>query len=315
MPRALALAAVALPALASCLRCAAVAPAVGQSGANALQAIGTVPASPSFVDIPEEELVHRLPELKKLKPVGSQDLLPLILRKVGANVAVLFSSFPNVTCREEVTEQRVTAAGAMHDEIYQDFRYLALAGPDKINVGFKEYRTDSKGRPLQRQGLDSGYLITEGFVSLPLHFHPSYQHESTFRYLGQEVIGKQATEVVAFAQTPSTHRRERFIISGDSVSLLTQGVAWIDAANNQIVRMRTDLRAPEPEIRLDAQTTRIKFAEVRFKGRSPGLWLPRDVEVETRCYGIMFRNTHSYSQFKLFSVQTKVAQEAPPSHR
>jgi hypothetical protein len=111
MPRALALAAVALPALASCLRCAAAAPAVGQSGANALQAIGTLPASPSFVDIPEEELVHRLPELKKLKPAASQDLLPLILRKVGANVAILFSSFPNVTCREEVTEQRVTAAG------------------------------------------------------------------------------------------------------------------------------------------------------------------------------------------------------------
>jgi len=283
--------------------------------ADALQAIGTAPSPPSFVNMPDEELVHRVSELRKLKPAASQELLPSILQKVGANVTILFSSFPNVTSREEVTEQRVTAAGAMNDEIYQEFRYLALAGPDKINVGFQEYRTDSKGRPLQRQGLDRGYLITEGFVSLPLYFHPTYQHDSVFRYLGQEAIGKQSSEVVAFAQTASTHRKEKFIINGDSSSVLTQGVAWIDPTNNQIVRMRTDLRAPEPEIKLDSQTTRIKFGEVRFKGGSLGLWLPREVEVETHCYGTIFRNTRSYSQFKLFSVQTKVAQGALPSHR
>jgi hypothetical protein len=306
------LAAVVLAELAPC-QGAAAAGVISQDSVSHLQAVRTTPAPPSVVDIPTEELVHRLPELKKLKPAASQEQLASILKRVGENVAILFSSFPNVTCREEVTEQRMGVTGAMHDQVYQEFRYLALASPDKKNVGFREYRTDSKGRPLQRQGLDSGYLITEGFVSLPLYFHPSYQPESKFRYLGKEVIGKQATEVVVFAQTSSTHQKERFTIGGESVSVLTQGVAWIDAANNQIVRMRTDLRAPEPEIRLDSQTTRIKFAEIRFKGRSPGLWLPREVEVETRCYGEMFRNTHSYSEFKLFTVQTQMKHDAPPS--
>jgi len=273
------------------------------------------PALPSVVDLPVEGLVHKFPELKKLKPATSQESLASILQKVGKNVATLFNDFPNVTSREQVTEQRLTLTGAMHDEIYQEFRYLALVSADKKRVGFQEYRTDSKGRIVQRKGLDSGYLITEGFVSLPLYFHPFHQPESKFRYLGQEVIKKRVTDVVAFAQTPAAREREQFTISGNSVLVLVQGVAWIDAENHQIAQMRTDLRGPVPEIKLDSQTTRVNFAEIHFKGSSLPLWLPREVEVETRCYGVTFRNTHSYSQYKLFTVQTQMSQESRPSRK
>ena len=271
------------------------------------------PMPPSVVDVPTEQLVHEFPELKKLKPAANQESLASILQKVGANVAILFNNFPNVTSREEVTEQRLTITGTTHDEIYQEFRYLALASPDKRRVGFQEYRTDSKGRAVQRKGLDSGYLITQGFVAIPLYFHPLLQPDSKFRYLGQEVLRKRLTEVVAFAQTPQARQKERFAIDGKPVLVVVQGLAWIDPTNNQIIRMRTDLRAPVPEIRLDSQTTRVYFVEVRFRGGLPGLWLPRDVEVETRCYGIIFRNTHSYSEYKLFTVQTQMSQGSRPS--
>lgn len=273
------------------------------------------PVPPSVVDIPIEQLVHEFPELKKLKPAASQESLSSILQKVGANVAALFNNFPNVTSREEVTEQRLTLTGITHDEIYQEFRYLALVSADKRRVGFQEYRTDSKGRILQRKGLDNGYLITQGFVSLPLHFHPFHQPDDRYRYLGQEVIKKRATDVVAFAQTARASEREKFIFNERTVLVLVQGVAWIDAENHQIVQMRTDLGGPVPEIRLDSQVTRVNFTEIRFKGGSLRLWLPREVEVETHCYGETFRNTHSYSQYKLFTVQTQVTPGKAPSRR
>jgi hypothetical protein len=265
------------------------------------------------VDIPIEDLVHEFPELKKLKAADSQKSLASILQKVGTNVATLFNNFPNVTSREEVTEQRLKLTGAMQDEIYQEFRYLALVTRTRGTLDFR-YGTDSKGRMLQRKGLDSSYLITEGFVSLPLYFHPFDQPDSRFRYLGQEVIKKRVTDVVAFAQTPAAREREKFTIGGNSVLLFVQGVAWIDAENHQIVQLRTDLRAPAPEIRLDSQTTHVKFAEIHFKGGSLKLWLPREVEVETRCYGTTFRNTHSYSEYKLFTVQTQMTEQSTPSH-
>ncbi|HEY6293352.1 MAG TPA: VWA domain-containing protein [Terriglobia bacterium] len=270
----------------------------------------TPPPPPSFVDTPIGELVGELPELKKLRPTASQELLPSILQKVGANVAILFDRFPNVTSLEQVTEQRLDSTGAIDGEIYQTFRYLAVGNPDKKDVGFEEYRTDTKGKLVQQKGLNE-FLITKGFVSIPFLFHPLYQLDSRYRYLGQEVIGRRDTEVVAFAQKSTARVRELFTINGKSGGMLAQGVAWIDPVNYQIVRMREDLRAPVLEIGLESQTTRVELTEVRFKGGSPALWLPREVEVQTKFSDVIFRNAHHYSEFKQFSVQTQVQAASP----
>ena len=278
--------------------------------------------APSLVDIPTAELVREVPELKNLQPAPSQDLLASILQKVGANVAILFNTFPNVTCREQVIERRhiyvsdtlglTPITGSVQDQITQEFRYLALASPDRKQVALEEFRTDSKGRVVKPGGLDNGFLITEGFVSMPLNLHPFYQPDSRFRYLGQEMIEKRATYVVAFVEKPSSPRSARFAV-GDAqpVSVLTQGLAWIDPATDQITRMWTGLVTSVPEIKLKSQTTRIKFGEVHFQSTESGLWLPLEVEVETKFSDASFRNTHAYSEFKLFTVQTQERQDAP----
>jgi len=56
---------------------------------------------------------------------------------------------------------------------------------------------------------------------------------------------------------------------------------------------------------LSRETTEIHYAEVRFKNASLSLWLPRDVAVTVEWEGKLLRNTHSYSDFMLFNVETK----------
>ena len=87
--------------------------------------------------------------------------------------------------------------------------------------------------------------------------------------------------------------------SGNSFS---QGLAWVDAANYQIVRLRTDLLRPLPEVRLDKETTEIDFGEEHFKDIAEAFWLPREVTVSVDWNGKIMRNTHAYSDFKLFNV-------------
>ena len=72
-----------------------------------------------------------------------------------------------------------------------------------------------------------------------------------------------------------------------------------------------DLLAPVAEIGLRSQTTQIKFATVRFSGAALRLWLPREVEVETEWCGTFFRNVHSYSDFKLFTVDARPQKRTP----
>ncbi|HEY6292237.1 MAG TPA: hypothetical protein VI455_11870 [Terriglobia bacterium] len=254
-----------------------------------------------LVDLPLPQLVRAVPELKKLRPASSQEPLIIELQKVGQNVAALFKSLPNVTCREKVVESQLGRDGFERARIIQEFNYLILGSGHNLEAGFDEYRTNSKGKQVTPTGLDAGFLVTQGFVSMPIYFHPQYQPDSRFRYLGQEALRKRQTEVIAFAQEPNSQLKEQFVLNGKAVPILMQGVAWID--NGQIVRLRTSLLAAHPEIGLDWQSTEIALAPVTFDVGALKLWLPRQVEVETKWKGFVFRNVHSYLHYEIFRVR------------
>jgi hypothetical protein len=111
------------------------------------------------------------------------------------------------------------------------------------------------------------------------------------------------TYVVAFDQNPLSPRSMLFAVNGAKpLTVQSQGVAWIDVATNEIVRMWTGLLTSVPAIKLESQTTLVQFAEVRFQGMTSALSLPREVQVETRFTDASFRNVHSYSEFKHFTV-------------
>lgn len=261
----------------------------------------------SVVDWPLPEVMKALPELKGLKPATSQEELAPIIKKVGQGVADFFQNFPNVASLEKIDQERLRRDGSVADKVGRDFRYLVLARSEGGGVGFEEYRTDSKGRPIEARDMQGAYLLTRGFASLSIHFHPLYQAGSNFRYLGRQVIDKRETFVVAFAQRPETARVVgRVEVDKASATVLLQGVAWIDATAYQIVRMRTDLLAPRPDFYdLEKQTTQVRFREVQFKHAHAALWLPREVVVTIYWNEQILRNRHRYSKFKLFTVETE----------
>jgi hypothetical protein len=169
--------------------------------------------------------------------------------------------------------------------------------------------------------LDQGLMLTAGFASISLFFHPAYQNGASFRYLGCQSLDGKDLYVIAFAQNPQTAQRtERFKSDEGAASILIQGLAWIDPTNFQIVRLRTDLLAPQPKVRLRRQTTEIQYKEVSFKEVATELWLPREVSVTVDWRGRIYRNWHRYSDFKLFNVETKeerkpVSRSAPPDQQ
>ena len=86
---------------------------------------------------------------------------------------------------------------------------------------------------------------------------------------------------------------------------LIHGLAWIDTGDFHIMRLHTDLLNPAPEVRLQKQTTEIQYQPVEFQGLSTPLWLPREVKVTVDWRGRILRNRHQYSDFKLFSTESR----------
>lgn len=272
-------------------------------------------------ELSRARLIRKIPELKKVEPPASAtesaELLPVILTRTGSNVEGFFRDFPNTTSREQIRTQRLDG-NSYQDELGvgrsssytldQDFNYVALARPSGRPLGLDEYRTDSKGALVQ----PAGGLVTKGFASLSIHFHPAFRDDSVFEYLGTENLNKRRTYVVAFAQRPGVARVVGLIdLPGRSIPTLLEGVAWIDRESYQIVRLRTGLLTQATESGLKEETTEVRYDPVRFKGAASALWLPEEVTVTVDWKGEDFRNRHRYSDFKRFSVETEQTPGTP----
>jgi hypothetical protein len=262
-----------------------------------------------FLDMTPGELAKAVLELKHLQPAENQDVLPQILTQVGATVAAFFETFSNVTCKERVISAVATPMRSVEMGYDLEFSYVALPvrGADKTNL--QEYRTDSKGAPVQPKSIEG--IFTVGFVSYLKHFHPDYQSDSRFRYLGREALKGRDTYVVAFAQRPEVARHPAFVEFGNQRgSVFLQGVAWIDPTSFRILRLRTDIQQPELKIGLQNETTEIEYSEVTFRHDDKTFWLPREVAVAGRVGRYSFHNRHHYSDYRLYVVN---AEEAPKS--
>ncbi len=257
-------------------------------------------------------LAGNIPELKGLEPADSQEPLIPILDKVGKNVAEFFRDFENTSSLEVVHGEKGSQHGKVRGRLDQKFRYLCLMSKGAKPTFFNEYRQNLAVSPGETYALKQGFMLTAGFVSASLNFHPSFQSESKFRYVGRQKVDGEETYVIAFAQQPMRTKLSGSFTDGRIMATTyTQGLAWIDTQNYQIIRLRTDLLKPLPEIKLERQTTEIDYQEVHFKNSSQGFWLPREVAVTVDWDGKTLHNEHRYSDFKLFDVKTNERIEQP----
>lgn len=260
----------------------------------------------SLVSEPLPSLTKAFPELKGLQPAADEDELPSILAKAGKAVEAFFTNFPNTISIEQIREERLGKDGKVKDALDQKFQYLLLARPERWGLGLEEFRTNNHGERAGPTGLNAGLMLTSGFASASLLFHPAYQQGADFRHLGHQALNGRDCYLVAFAQKPDKAQMvERFNTDESTVLVLFQGIAWIDAENYRIVRLRTDLLKPQSSIRLNRQTTEITYDPVQFKQMASAMWLPSDVAVTVEWKGKTFRNRHHYSDFKLFNTEAK----------
>ena len=260
-----------------------------------------------YLDQPLEEMVKRVPELKGLEPAQDQQVLPTILSETAVRVDEFLDNAVDLLAREDVTRARLRSSGTVRASEHTQYNYLIVHHGDGLTTTIEEYREDSSGNRVEQTGLQQAFSLTSGFALTCIYFASDHRSESTFRYVGREMIGWRNTYVLAFAQRPDQARAVN-IVSGTwgSVGVLVQGIAWVDEQSFQIIRMRTDLLAPLPQIGLQAQTTEVSFDEVRLQDVPNPLWLPSDVTVDAKFEGTDFRNEHRYTNYRRYRVSSKI---------
>ncbi|MBN1568742.1 MAG: tetratricopeptide repeat protein [Acidobacteria bacterium] len=275
--------------------------------------------SKSLTSQPVEELVQSFPELEGLEFATDQSQLEEILSKIGQGVDSFFRSIPNTASLEMVHQERLKKDGKVITALDQEYQYIMLAQSGGPGLGIQEYRSTEDGNDAVRSGLKQGLMLTSGFASVSSIFHPVNRNGADFRYLGRKTLDGRQIQIVAFAQRPETAKMvTRFVIDDRSDLALVHGLAFVDAETFRIRRLHTYLLNPLPMVQLLKLATEIQYQEVAFDGHSVPLLLPREVEISVNWRGRYLHNRHTYSDFKLFNVESKeerkpVSAPPPPS--
>ncbi len=230
-----------------------------------------------------------------------------LLDHIGRQVEKFWSNFPSVTCTESVTQSKLGDNNKVLFVQHQTFDYLIALQSSGQEISVDESRlekvhTRSKGK--------ASLLETNGFGIFTLLFHPLYQSRYQFRQLPDESLQDHRLLRIAFQQISRDHPLSVLQVRELEYPLQWRGTAWIDPASWAVVRIQAglgDSMADMGLLRLDADVT---YSDVRFNG-STAYWLPARAVIDAETKRQHWHNTHLFTGYKRFAVDTDVKISAP----
>lgn len=242
------------------------------------------------------------------RAAGGGPPLPTVLDHVAQQVSNFWNYFPAVTCTEQVTQDKLRDKGKPLFEQRTSYDYLILLHSSGTEISVDESRIE-KGQKATKG--KASLLLTDGFAILALIFHPIYQSSFQFKELADETQdGRRLIRIefhhVAGSPSPSVlrlHERE--------YPLQWQGVAWIDADTYAVVRIQAGLGDSMQEVGLLELNADVTYSTTPFNGTGVAYWLPSRAVIEAATKRQHWMNTHVFSDYRRFNVETEVKTGTP----
>jgi VWFA-related protein len=233
--------------------------------------------------------------------LGSSCRIEEVLPKVATHIKEFVESMNQFTATEVLERDRLDRNWKPKVQVRSKSNYVVTIrnlGSEGYDVS--EFRNDTEG-----VGSFEGDLAASGAPALALIFHPTHLEEFDMTCDGPVNWQGRDTWKIHFRQrTDRPSNISSFSVGHKEFSLLLKGTAWIDAANYQLLHLETDLLQPIPEEKLDMLHQSINYSGVAFATRHTTLWLPQVAEITAEFGGQRFRDRHTFSEFRLFAVDT-----------
>ena len=233
----------------------------------------------------------------------ADDKLDDLLARTGTQVASLLEQFSDVKCTEQVRQQKLAPNGKVERDAQSTYDYLVIL----TNAGGELSLNESR-LPLHEVKADkknTSLLVTNGFATLFLVFHPYYAGSFEFTAVGPDLIGGHKEEKVSFQYVRGRRSPAVLALRGREYPLPLSGTAWIDPETGAIARITADIGNRMEDVGLKTMHSEVNYAPVAFRGVKAPYWFPAEAEVEVETERQHWRNTHVFTDYKRFSVSTE----------
>lgn len=237
------------------------------------------------------------------------DSLDDLLKRTSARTADSIEKFSEVKCTERVRQQKLSDDGKVERDIESSYDYLVIftdAGGelslDESRLPLQEGKADKKHVPL---------LVTNGFATLFLVFHPYYTASFQFTALEDEVVAGRSLKKVGFSYVRGTRSPAALSLRGREYPLQLSGTAWIEPQSGAITKIAADIGNSMEDVGLKMMHSEVEYAAVPSQGPKAVDWFPARASVELRTMRQHWLNTHMFTRYQRFSVSTdeKVASQ------
>lgn len=239
---------------------------------------------------------------------GATCPLAQVVSGAGRRMKELVENLQKFDATEQIEHFNVDAAGSRSYPETRTFDYLVIITLSDAGVflldEYRNGRIDNTQFPAQ--------IATTGLASMALIFHPSQVSgfNLTCEGLGQW-NGRPAWQVHFTQRADRPNRTREYVVGQEHFPVPLKGRAWIDAGTYQVLRWESELMKPVKEIDLTQEYMAIDYGPVQFQTHNRQLWLPLDAEVYWERHGHRYYRRHSFSNFKLFEVQTAQQIQSP----
>ncbi len=233
---------------------------------------------------------------------GDTQKLNDILTRTGDRTSAFLEQFSDVKCTEHVRQEKLGKDDKVllkEDSIYD---YLAIF----TNVGGELNLSESR-LPLHEAKADrrnTSMLLSNGFATLFLVFHPFYADAFKFSLAGQEIVEGKTFEKVSFEHIRGTKSPAALALRGREYPLELSGTAWIDSRTGFVAKIEAGVNDTLRDVGLQSLHSEIDFAPLKFADGKTVYWFPTQAVVEVETPKQHWRNLHQFSEYKKFSVST-----------
>ena len=229
----------------------------------------------------------------------ASESLQALLERTGKTIAAFTDQFSEVTCTELVTQSKLNKNGKTDYQEESSFDLLVTLNAAAGDLTLEESRLPIRVAKRTKQ---VPLLVSNGFSTLLLVFHPYYQRHFEFALLDEVTPGKPVR--VSFRHLKNTPSPSALLLRGREYPLDLAGTAWIDPQAATISRVTAELAGGMEDVGLRVFQSDVQYAPVMLPGLSQPYWLPETAAIDVETLRQHWKNLHRFTRYKRFSVST-----------
>src|SRR5215472_15627099 len=226
-----------------------------------------------------------------------------ILERAAGQTNRFLDQFSDVKCTEQVRQEKLGKDNKVELKEESTYDYLVILTNAGGELNLAESRIPIHEAKKDRK--NTSMLLSNGFATLFLVFHPIYADAFKFTLGDQDVIAGHTLQKIAFQHIPGMKSPAALALRGREYPLELTGTAWIDPQTGAIAKIEAGIADTLQDVGLKALSSEIDFAPLRFSDSKQEYWFPTQARVEVETPRQHWRNLHQFTAYKKFSVSTE----------